>query len=84
MSISFNIFADPMPNTDSSESTQDHQGGSKEVVVQADVHAGPLVLPNDIPGELIDMTEIIQAKCKQKCQVKSRKAKMSDHNSSEM
>ena len=73
MSISFNIIADPMLNTDSSESTQDHQGGSNEVVVQANVHVGPLVLPDDIPGESIDMTEIIQAKSKQKHQVKAEK-----------
>ena len=32
MSIYFNLVADPMPNTDSSESTQDHQGVSNEVV----------------------------------------------------
>ena len=42
MSIYFNIVADPKPNTDSSESTQDNQGGSNTVVFQADVHAGPL------------------------------------------
>ena len=65
MFISFHLVADLMLNTDSSESTQDHQGGSNEVVVQADVHAGPLVLADAIPGESIDMTEIIQVKCKQ-------------------
>ena len=48
MSISFNVVAYPMPNTESTESTQDQQGHSNEVVVQADVHTGPLVLPDDI------------------------------------
>ena len=57
MSIYFNLVADLMPNTNSSESTHDGPSTPKGVVVQADVHAGPLVLSNKMTGESTYITE---------------------------